>query len=50
MEEDKQPDWRELCKAAAEEQDPKRLLGLVMQINALLAGDREEGRDDPSAA
>ena len=28
--------WKELCRLASEEQDPKRLLDLVSQINALL--------------
>lgn len=50
MEEHKHPDWRELCKAAAEEQDTKKLLALVTQINALLAGDREHDREDHRVA
>jgi len=28
--------WMELCKLAANEQDPKRLLSLVEEINRLL--------------
>ena len=50
MEETKQPDWRELCKAAAEEQDSTKLLELVTQINALLARDADPDRDDTCLA
>ena len=50
MEERKRPDWRELCKAAAEEQDAKKLLELVTQINALLASDRVGDREDSRVA
>jgi hypothetical protein len=28
--------WEELCRQAAEEQDPKRLLELTLEINRLL--------------
>jgi hypothetical protein len=28
--------WQELCREAAEEQDPKRLLELIAEINRLL--------------
>jgi hypothetical protein len=28
--------WEELCRQAAEEQDPKRLLALTLDINRLL--------------
>jgi hypothetical protein len=29
-------DWRELCKAAANELDPNKLMALVAEINAVL--------------
>ena len=29
-------DWRELCKAASQEQDPSRLLELVRKLNDAL--------------
>lgn len=42
--------WRKLCEQAAEEQDPKRLMELVYEINRLL-GEKEarlEQRNAPS--
>ncbi len=42
-------DWRELCREASEEQDPRRLLDLLREINNALAAQR--GRSvDPSSA
>jgi hypothetical protein len=35
-------DWRELCRAAAREQDPARLLHLLHEINRALIGHRTE--------
>jgi len=34
-------DWRELCKAASEEQDPRKLLELLREINDALAAQRQ---------
>jgi hypothetical protein len=31
------PDWRELCKAASQEQDSSKLLDLVHQLNQALS-------------
>lgn len=39
-------DWRELCKAASNEQDPEKLLDLIRQINQAL-GRREASREAP---
>ena len=33
---DRTKDWRELCKAAANEMDPERLLDLIVEINKAL--------------
>ncbi len=33
-------DWRDLCKAASHEQDPKKLLDLIRQINLALSQER----------
>jgi hypothetical protein len=33
-------DWRELCKAASHEQDPRKLLDLIRQINRALSQER----------
>ncbi len=37
-------DWRELCKAAANEPDPKKLMALVAEITKAL--DERDGRRD----
>jgi hypothetical protein len=42
---DKTEHWKELCALAAVEQDPKRLLELVNEINRLL----EEAEKKPPA-
>ena len=36
MDQDGVKDWRELCKAAANELDPNRLMALVAEINRAL--------------
>jgi hypothetical protein len=36
-------DWRELCEAASKENDPKRLLVLVKELNEVL-GETQNGR------
>ena len=33
-------EWRELCKAASQEQDPEKLLDLIRQINHALSQQR----------
>jgi hypothetical protein len=33
--------WRKLCEQAAEEQDPKRLMELIREINQLLESKEE---------
>jgi hypothetical protein len=38
-------DWRELSEAASQERDPKKLLDLVTQLNAILK-EREDKRED----
>jgi hypothetical protein len=36
MDQDRAKDWRELCKAAANELDPKRLMALIAEITRAL--------------
>jgi hypothetical protein len=36
MDQDRAKDWRELCKAAANESDPKKLMALVAEITRAL--------------
>jgi len=36
MDQDRPKDWRELCKAAATELDPAKLMNLVAEINRAL--------------
>jgi hypothetical protein len=38
-------DWRELSEAASQERDPKRLLDLVTELNAVLKEREEKKRD-----
>ncbi len=38
-----QRDWRELARRAANEQDPKKLLEIIEELNAVL----EERKRDP---
>ena len=40
MAEHEDTDWRELCKDASEEQNPRKLLALLRQINDALAAQR----------
>jgi hypothetical protein len=44
--------WQELCEQAAKEQDPKKLIVLVQEINRLLDAkrDRLSGALPPSSA
>ena len=42
-------EWRELCKEASEEQDPRKLLGLLRKINDALSAQRERNPEAESA-
>ena len=43
MDQDHAKDWRELCKAAANELDPKKLMALIAEITRAL-DERDERR------
>jgi hypothetical protein len=36
MQEEEKKKWMELCEQAADEQDPKKLASLILQINFIL--------------
>lgn len=36
MDKDRNKDWRELCKAAANERDPEKLMDLIAQLTRAL--------------
>ena len=36
MQEEQKKKWMELCEQAADEQDPKKLASLILQINFIL--------------
>lgn len=40
--------WKQLCEQAAKEQDPEKLMGLIAEINRLLALKEERLRRKPS--
>ena len=42
-------EWRELCKEASEEQDPRKLLGLLHKINDALSAQRERNPEADAA-
>jgi hypothetical protein len=44
MDQDRVKDWRELCKAAANEVDPKKLMALIGEITRAL-DERDEKRN-----
>ena len=44
MDQDRAMDWRELCKAAANELDPNKLMALVAEINWAL-DERDKNRN-----
>ena len=44
IDQDQTRDWRELCKAAANEQDPKKLMALIAEISKAL-DDRDRRRN-----
>ncbi len=51
MAENDKPDWRELCRAAVQENDPEKLLQLARQINeALSETDGHEAWTDSECA
>jgi len=45
----KDKDWRELCKAAANEPDPDKLMDLIVELNRAL-DEREKKRKTPEDA
>ncbi len=45
MREDAKEQWERLCAEAAVEQDPKRLLELIEQINTLLKAKEERMKE-----
>jgi hypothetical protein len=47
MDQDRVKDWRELCKAAANELDPKKLMALIAEITRAL-DERDKKRKLPS--
>jgi hypothetical protein len=44
MDQDRAKDWRELCKAAANEPDPNKLMALIAEITGAL-DEQEERRN-----
>ena len=44
MDQDRVKDWRELCQAAANELDPKKLMALIAEITRAL-DERDERRN-----
>lgn len=53
MDRDRSKDWQELCKAAANEQDPEKLMDLIFQLNQALEerqkNERKRRTDDGNA-
>ena len=47
MDQDRVKDWRELCQAAANEVDPKKLMALIAEITRAL-DERDERRKTAS--
>ncbi len=47
---DKPTSWRDLCRAAAQEQDPRKLLELLRQINQALVEQRLATPESQSCA
>jgi len=47
--ETQQQDWRAVSKAASREQDPKKLIELVQELNRLLLRRELESKRRPSA-
>jgi hypothetical protein len=43
-------EWKELCRQAAVEQDPRKLLELTRRINELLVGKQRRLDQKPDAA
>jgi hypothetical protein len=41
--------WMQLCEQAANEQDPDRLMELIVEINRLLEAKERRLKGDPSA-
>jgi DNA-binding transcriptional ArsR family regulator len=50
MDQDRRKDWRELCKAAASELDPAKLISLVSELTRALDERDKKKRDATSEA
>ncbi len=46
MDQDRKNDWRELCRAAANELDPEKLMRLIAQLTEAL-NERDKNRNSP---
>ena len=42
--------WRQLCEQAAKEEDPAKLMELIVEINCLLRAKERRLKGDPSAS
>ena len=42
-------DWRVLCELASKEQDPEKLIDLIVQINQALEHSHQQSRDHVNA-
>jgi hypothetical protein len=47
---DEKERWMELCRLAAEEQDPAKLMALVAEINRILEAKEQHLKEDPTGA
>ena len=50
MDQDRRKDWREICKAAASELDPAKLMSLVSELTRALDERDKKKRDTTSEA
>jgi hypothetical protein len=46
---DSQERWKQLCEQASKEQDPKKLMELIAEINRLLAAKEKRLKGEASA-
>ncbi len=49
MDQDRNEDWRELCKAAANELDPTKLMNLITELNRALEKCAQKRRNNDGA-
>ncbi len=49
MDQNRNKNWQDLCKAAANELDPKKLMDLIVELNKALA-ERDSRRPTPADA